>query len=85
MTKTFRIKVLVDNEETLIRPGMISRVSLLKREVNDALVAPLFSLVDKGGERMLYVVKDEVVHARVVKTGILDGDKVQIRQRPGSR
>ncbi len=86
-TKTFLAKIVVDNAAHLIRPGMIGRVALLRRVVADALVAPLFALVDKGGERLLFVEKDGVAHARTVALGIIDGDRVQIAEglEPGDR
>jgi membrane fusion protein (multidrug efflux system) len=77
-TKTFRTRVLVDNPKHEIRPGMIARVSFLRRVIPDALAAPLFALVDKGGERILFVEKDGVAHARTVSVGIIEGDRVQI-------
>ncbi len=86
-TKTFLAKVVVDNAAHLIRPGMIGRVTLLRRVIPDALVAPLFALVDKGGERLLFVEKDGVAHARTVTLGVIAGDRVQIAEglEPGDR
>jgi membrane fusion protein (multidrug efflux system) len=77
-TKTFHVKVLSDNSDHSIRPGMIARVAFVRRVIPDALAAPLFALVDKGGERILYVEKDGVVHARSVSIGVIEGDRVQI-------
>jgi membrane fusion protein (multidrug efflux system) len=77
-TKTFLVRVLIDNPNYSIRPGMISRVSFLRRVIPDALVAPLFALVDKGGERILFVEKDGVVHARTVSLGIIERDRIQV-------
>jgi membrane fusion protein (multidrug efflux system) len=77
-TKTFLVKVLVDNPGHVIRPGMIARVAFLRRIIPDALAAPLFALVDKGGERMVFVEKDGVAHARTVSIGVIEGDRVQI-------
>lgn len=77
-TKTFLVRNLVDNPNHEIRPGMIARVAFLRRAIPDALVAPLFALVDKGGERILFVEKDGVAHARTVSIGIIELDRVQI-------
>lgn len=84
-TKTFAVKVLVDNPRHDIRPGMIARVAFLRRVIPDALSAPIFTLVDKGGERILFVEKDGIVHARTVSIGVIEGDKIQITQglKPG--
>ncbi len=77
-TKTFLVRVLVDNQGHEIRPGMIARVAFMRRVIPNALSAPLFALVDKGGERILFVEKDGVAHARSVSLGIIEGDRVQI-------
>jgi|YNPNPStandDraft_1061719.scaffolds.fasta_scaffold00209_16 membrane fusion protein (multidrug efflux system) len=77
-TKTFQVKVLVENPAREIRPGMIARVALLRRTIPDAVAAPLFSLVDKGGERYVFVEKDGVAHARLVSLGVIEGDRIQI-------
>ena len=77
-TKTFHVKVIVDNPGHDIRPGMIARVAFLRRIIPDALSAPLFALVDKGGERMVFVEKDGIVHGRTASIGVIEGDKVQI-------
>ncbi len=84
-TKTFHVKVIVDNPDHEIRPGMIARVAFLRRIIPDALAAPIFSVVDKGGERILFVEKDGVVHARTISIGAIEGDKVQITKglQPG--
>ena len=77
-TKTFQVRVLIDNPEMEIRPGMIARVVFLRRSIPDALTAPLFAMVDKGGERILFVEKDGVAHARSIAIGVIEGDRVQI-------
>ena len=84
-TKTFPVKVIVDNPDHEIRPGMIARVAFLRRIIPDALAAPIFSIVDKGGERILFVEKDGVVQARTISIGAIEGDKVQITKglQPG--
>lgn len=79
-TKTFHVKVLIENPKREIRPGMIARVAFLRRVIPDALVVPLFALVDKGGERIVFVEKDGVVYARTVSIGIIEGDRVQISE-----
>jgi membrane fusion protein (multidrug efflux system) len=77
-TKTFKARVVVDNADGRIRPGMIAHVSFLRRLVPNALVAPLFAVLDKGGERILFVEKDGVAQERTATIGVIDNDKVQI-------
>lgn len=77
-TKTFHVKVIIDNPTHEVRSGMIGRAAFLKRIIPAALAAPIFALVDKGGERILFVEKDGLVHARTVSIGVIEGDRVQI-------
>lgn len=77
-TKTFRVRVLVENPGGQIRPGMIARVYLLRRVIPEALSAPLFAIVNKEGERLVFVEKGGVAQARVISIGVIEGDRAQI-------
>ncbi len=77
-TKTFRVRVLIDNANHDIRPGMIARVAFLRRMIPDAVSAPLFAILDKGGERLLFVEEAGVAKARTISIGVIEGDRVQI-------
>ncbi|MBT3258600.1 MAG: efflux RND transporter periplasmic adaptor subunit, partial [Deltaproteobacteria bacterium] len=86
-TKTFWVRVLIDNPKHEIRPGMIARVAFLRRMIPDALSAPLFAIMDKGGERLLFVEEKGIAHARTISIGVIEGDRVQITKglQPGDR
>ena len=77
-TKTFLVRTLIENPSADIRPGMIGRVAFMRRVIADALLAPLFALVDKGGERLVFIEKDGVAQSRTVSIGVIEGDRVQI-------
>ena len=77
-TKTFLVRTIIDNPFADIRPGMIGRVAFVRQIIPDALAVPLFSLVDKGGERLAFVENDGVAHARTVSLGVIEGDRVQV-------
>jgi len=77
-TKTFLVRTVIDNPFADIRPGMIARAAFVRRVIADALLAPLFALVDKGGERLVFVEKDGVAQSRTVSIGVIEGDRVQI-------
>lgn len=77
-TRTFPVRIIVKNTDGRIRPGMIARASFVRRSLNDIVSVPLFSVIDKGGERIAFVEKDGVAEARTVTLGVIDGDRVQI-------
>jgi membrane fusion protein (multidrug efflux system) len=77
-TKTFLVRSVIDNPAHDIRPGMIGRVAFVRRHIPDAVAVPLFALVDKGGERIVFVDNDGVAESRVVSIGVIEADRVQI-------
>jgi membrane fusion protein (multidrug efflux system) len=78
VTKTFNVRVEIDNTDHAIRPGMIARVAFLRRTITDAFVAPLSAIVDKGGERIVFVENADIAYARTISIGVIEGDRVQI-------
>jgi membrane fusion protein (multidrug efflux system) len=86
-TKTFLVRSVIENTFADIRPGMIARVAFVRRIIADALMAPLFALVDKGGERLVFVEEDGVAQSRTVSIGVIEDDRVQIISglSPGDR
>jgi len=77
-TKTFLVRSVIENPAHDIRPGMIGRVAFVRRIIPDALAAPLFAIVDKGGERIVFIEKDGVAESRIISIGVIEGDRVQI-------
>jgi membrane fusion protein (multidrug efflux system) len=77
-TKTFLVRSIIENPAHNIRPGMIGRVAFVRRTIPDALTAPLFAIVDKGGERIVFIEKDGVAESRIITIGVIEGDRVQI-------
>jgi len=77
-TKTFLVRSVIDNQDHDIRPGMIGRVAFVRHNIPDAVAAPLFAIVDKGGERIVFVEKDGVAESRVISIGVIEEDRVQI-------
>ena len=86
-TKTFSVRVVVDNPEGRIRPGMMARVAFERQVIEDALTAPLLAVVNKGGERVIFVEKDGIAHARTVDFGVITQDRIQITKglEPGDK
>jgi membrane fusion protein (multidrug efflux system) len=86
-TKTFQVRVIILNSDHRVRPGMVARVAFLRRVIPDALTAPLFAIVEKAGERVVFVEKDGLAQARTVSIGVIEGARIQITNglKPGDR
>ena len=77
MTRTYRSKVQIANSDGFLRPGMIVRVKFVRRVINDAIVVPLYAVVDRDGEKFVFVVEDGTAVSRKVRLGpIINGTVV---------
>jgi len=77
-TNTFEVLLTMDNADHRIRPGMIVKARLVVKRIPDALLIPLFSLVKKASGMNVFVEKEGMVEARMVRMGAIDGDRVEI-------
>jgi multidrug efflux pump subunit AcrA (membrane-fusion protein) len=78
-TSTYRLEVELPNADGRLRAGMLAQLRLLRREVTGAVAAPLFAVMRSGGASHAYVLEDGVARRREVVTGIVNGDRVEIR------
>jgi len=77
MTRTYRAKIAIDNKNGLLRPGMIVRVRFVRRTLEDVLSVPLYAVIDRDGEKFVFVAENDTAVERQVRLGpIIDGNVV---------
>ncbi|PID57265.1 hypothetical protein CSB45_08550 [candidate division KSB3 bacterium] len=79
-TRTYTMKVLVDNSTGILRPGMIVRAHLVRRELQEAITVPFFTMIDREDGKAVFVVEDGVARARLIKYGTFDKGLVEVQQ-----
>ncbi|XPV75346.1 MAG: efflux RND transporter periplasmic adaptor subunit [Desulfovibrio sp.] len=77
-SNTFPVRILTDNTDGRIRAGMLARITLLRRDIPEAVTTPLYAVINQGGERIVYVNENGIAKARTIEIGIVEGDKVQV-------
>ncbi|MBN1516946.1 efflux RND transporter periplasmic adaptor subunit [Candidatus Sumerlaeota bacterium] len=77
-TRTFTAKIVVDNTEGRLRPGMIVRARLVRRTNPKALAAPFFALVDREDGKSVFIERDGVALERHVSAGIIRRGLIEI-------
>ena len=88
---TYRAVLSIDNEERLLRPGMTATAEIVTNEVADVLVVPNAALrfvppaelelpapSPAEGERTVWVLREAVPVAILVRTGASDDDATEI-------
>ena len=77
---TVEVWVQVQNPKGKLRPGTSAQISMLARAVPNALVIPAAAVLTapEGGSYVMVAGSDNRAHQKTVKTGIRQGDQVQI-------
>lgn len=78
ITGTFRATAYVDNGHGQLAPGMFARFSIAYEKHESALVIPAAALLTEDGIAVVYVVSDDQVERRVIKTGIESGGMIEV-------
>ena len=76
---TFRVTVILGNDDGLLKPGMFARVDVRIDRRPEALLVPLDAVVTRRDESSLFVVEDNRVERRSVETGYVSDGNVEIR------
>ncbi len=78
-TRTFLVKVGIDNSDHSIKAGTFCTGVFRLPPVKDALAIPVAALREEGGRSLVWVANDEVALKVVVTTGERTDDYVQVR------
>jgi RND family efflux transporter MFP subunit len=87
-SRQFTVRVILDNHENQLHPGMFARVSLITDRTPKAIVVPREAIQhDRSGEFITVVPKNMKAERRFVTTGASGTDVVAITQgiKPGEK
>ncbi|HEY5673228.1 MAG TPA: efflux RND transporter periplasmic adaptor subunit [Malonomonas sp.] len=68
MTRTYRTKIAIDNKQGLLRPGMIVRARFVRRQLTGVVSAPLYAVLDRDGEKVVFVEENGFARKLSVET-----------------
>lgn len=75
---TFDVRVVVDNREGLLRPGMSVDVRLVSARRTGVLKVPVEAVVERDGRRGVFVLEGQVVRFVPVTTGLATRTEVEV-------
>ncbi|KYO68048.1 efflux RND transporter periplasmic adaptor subunit [Thermovenabulum gondwanense] len=67
-TQTYPVKVIVNNDKGLLKPGMLAKVGIKVKEL-EGLFVPENAVVSFGQDKAVFVVSDNTAYLRKVKVG----------------
>jgi len=77
-TRAFEVEALIDNRETLLKPGFFVKATIPSSFVVDALFVPQDALLYVYGVYKVFVIDGNTLKEREVKIGERSGDEVEI-------
>lgn len=86
-TRALRAEVEIENPERRLRPGMFVEVTLVGERRENVPVVPRRALTDRGGRRVVFVLRGQRVARQDVTIGLGNDELVEIRAgvEPGER
>lgn len=74
----YPVRILIDNPDVDLRPGMTAQVEVIKERAEDVLIIPRRALSSRGDEHYVFVVRDGVARRRAVRLGLRDEERVAV-------
>ncbi|MHB9143948.1 MAG: efflux RND transporter periplasmic adaptor subunit [Symbiobacteriia bacterium] len=74
----FVAEVTVHNADDLLKPGMNVDVAITSQQKDAVLAVPLEALLDRGNEKVVFVLEGDLARRRTVTTGVTTQTQVEI-------
>lgn len=78
--RTLTVEAEVPNGDGLLKPGQFATVRITQSKADNAVMVPASAVRAEGDLNKVFVIKDGAVRERLVQTGLLENDLIQIKQ-----
>lgn len=77
-TGLYPVRISIKNENHAMKPGMSGKVKVKLDRKENVVTIKSDAVIDKNGEKIVYVVKDGLANEKKVTLGLDTGDKVEV-------
>ena len=77
-TRTIAAYSLLDNENNLLKPGLLMKVDLILESINNAILIPEEALLSIDGKHFVYVVNNDKAVMRDITIGVRSDALIQV-------
>ncbi len=75
---TFPVEIILTNQDFQIKSGMIARVNILSETINNAILIPRESVIERFGGNVVYIVRDNKAVEKRIEIGYEQNNKLQV-------
>ncbi|MGI8787978.1 MAG: efflux RND transporter periplasmic adaptor subunit [Pyrinomonadaceae bacterium] len=79
-SRTLTVEAEVDNPNGLLKPGQFATVRITQSKPKPSVMIPVAAVKAEGDTNKVFIVKNGRAEERIVKTGILENDLIEIQQ-----
>ena len=77
-TRTFKGKLLIDNKDLLLRPGMFVKADIVVDQAENTIVIPKELVMNNRGRKHVFVEERGVAYMRNIRTGMEDNGNIEV-------
>ena len=77
--RTLTVEAEVDNVDNLLKPGQFATVRITQSQPENAVMVPVSAIKTEGDMNKVYVVEAGAARERIVQTGLLENDMIQVK------
>lgn len=78
-SRTLTVEAEIENVGGLLKPGQFATVRITQSKPESAVMVPARAVKADGERNLVFVLKDGIANERVVQTGLLEGDMIEIK------
>ena len=79
-SRTLTVEAEVENSGGQLKPGQFATVRIAQSEAKPTVMVPAVAVKTEGDNNKIFVVKDGRAEERTVTLGVLENDKIEIKQ-----
>ena len=77
-TRTFKGKLLIDNKDLKLRPGMFVKADIVVDQAENTIFIPKEIVMNNRGRKYVFVVERGIALWRNIRTGLEDNDNIEV-------
>ncbi|MDR2148943.1 MAG: efflux RND transporter periplasmic adaptor subunit [Tannerella sp.] len=79
-TRTFKGKILIDNNKLKIHPGMFVKADIVVDRADSAIIIPKNVILSNRNRKYVYIVEKNTAVIRNIITGLEDEDNIEVKE-----
>lgn len=79
-SRSLTVEAEIENVNGLLKPGQFATVRIAQSKPEPAVLIPVAAVRADGEKNVVFVIEDGIAAKRVVQTGLLENDEIEIKQ-----